>query len=112
ILSYLDIGKQEGAECLIGGEKNNVGEGFENGYYVPPTVFKGHNTMRILQEKIFGPVVAVTTFKTNEEALEIANDTLYGLGSGVWTRDINTAYSFGREIEDGRVWTNCYNAYP
>lgn len=112
ILSYLDIGKQEGAECLIGGEKNNVGEGFENGYYVKPTVFKGHNKMRIFQEEIFGPVVAVTTFKTKEEALEIANDTLYGLGSGVWTRDINTAYRFGREIEAGRVWTNCYHAYP
>jgi aldehyde dehydrogenase len=112
ILSYLDIGKQEGAECLIGGEKNNVGEGFENGYYIKPTVFKGHNKMRIFQEEIFGPVVAVTTFKTKEEALEIANDTLYGLGSGVWTRDINTAYRFGREIQAGRVWTNCYHAYP
>lgn len=112
ILSYLDIGKQEGAECLIGGDKNNVGEGFENGYYIKPTVFKGHNKMRIFQEEIFGPVVAVTTFKTKEEALEIANDTLYGLGSGVWTRDINTAYRFGREIQAGRVWTNCYHAYP
>jgi len=112
ILSYLDIGKQEGAECLIGGDKNNVGEGFENGYYIKPTVFKGHNKMRIFQEEIFGPVVAVTTFKTKEEALEIANDTLYGLGSGVWTRDINTAYRFGREIQAGRVWTNCSHAYP
>jgi aldehyde dehydrogenase len=112
ILSYLDIGKQEGAECLIGGEKNNVGSGFENGYYIKPTVFKGHNKMRIFQEEIFGPVVAVTTFKTKEEALEIANDTLYGLGAGVWTRDMNTAYRFGRGIEAGRVWTNCYHAYP
>ncbi|MGE7092778.1 aldehyde dehydrogenase [Lysinibacillus sp. NPDC048646] len=112
ILSYLDIGKQEGAECLIGGEKNNVGAGFENGYYVKPTVFKGHNKMRIFQEEIFGPVVAVTTFKTKEEALEIANDTLYGLGSGIWTRDMNTAYRFGRGIQAGRVWTNCYHAYP
>lgn len=112
ILSYLDIGKQEGAECLIGGEKNNVGSGFENGYYIKPTVFKGHNKMRIFQEEIFGPVVAVTTFKTKEEALEIANDTLYGLGAGVWTRDMNTAYRFGRGIQAGRVWTNCYHAYP
>ena len=112
ILSYLDIGKQEGAECLIGGEKNNVGTGFENGYYIKPTVFKGHNKMRIFQEEIFGPVVAVTTFKTKEEALEIANDTLYGLGSGIWTRDMNTAYRFGRGIQAGRVWTNCYHAYP
>jgi len=112
ILSYLDIGKQEGAECLIGGEKNNVGAGFENGYYIKPTVFKGHNKMRIFQEEIFGPVVAVTTFKTKEEALEIANDTLYGLGAGVWTRDMNTAYRFGRGIQAGRVWTNCYHAYP
>lgn len=112
ILSYLDIGKQEGAECLIGGGKNNVGAGFENGYYIQPTVFKGHNKMRIFQEEIFGPVVAVTTFKTKEEALEIANDTLYGLGAGVWTRDMNTAYRFGRGIQAGRVWTNCYHAYP
>jgi len=112
ILSYLDIGKQEGAECLIGGEKNNVGSGFENGYYIKPTVFKGNNKMRIFQEEIFGPVVAVTTFKTKEEALEIANDTLYGLGAGVWTRDMNTAYRFGRGIQAGRVWTNCYHAYP
>ncbi|CAM5311983.1 Putative aldehyde dehydrogenase AldA OS=Lysinibacillus sphaericus OX=1421 GN=acoD_2 PE=3 SV=1 [Lysinibacillus sphaericus] len=112
ILSYLDIGKQEGAQCLIGGEKNNVGAGFENGYYVKPTVFKGHNKMRIFQEEIFGLVVAVTTFKTKEEALEIANDTLYGLGSGIWTRDMNTAYRFGRGIQAGRVWTNCYHAYP
>lgn len=112
ILSYLDIGKQEGAECLAGGEQNKLEGDLAEGYYVKPTVFKGHNKMRIFQEEIFGPVVAVTTFKTKEEALEIANDTLYGLGSGVWTRDMNTAYRFGRGIEAGRVWTNCYHAYP
>ena len=112
ILSYLDIGKQEGAECLIGGERNNLEGEFADGYYIKPTVFKGNNKMRIFQEEIFGPVVAVTTFKTKEEALEIANDTLYGLGAGVWTRDTNTAYRFGRAIQAGRVWTNCYHAYP
>lgn len=112
ILSYLEIGKDEGAECLIGGEQNNLGGEFENGYYVKPTVFKGHNKMRIFQEEIFGPVLSVTTFKTDEEALEIANDTLYGLGSGIWTRDMNTAYRFGRGIQAGRVWTNCYHQYP
>lgn len=112
ILSYLDIGKQEGAEVLTGGERNELDGDFAGGYYVKPTVFKGNNKMRIFQEEIFGPVVAVTTFKTKEEALEIANDTLYGLGAGVWTRDINTAYRFGREIQAGRVWTNCYHAYP
>jgi len=112
ILSYLEIGKQEGAEVLIGGERNHIGEEFTGGYYIKPTVFKGHNKMRIFQEEIFGPVVAVTTFKTPEEALEIANDTLYGLGAGVWTRDMNTAYRFGRNIQAGRVWTNCYHQYP
>ncbi|WP_318241017.1 aldehyde dehydrogenase [Ureibacillus galli] len=112
ILSYIDIGKQEGAEVLIGGDRNQLGEEFADGYYVKPTVFKGDNSMRIFQEEIFGPVVAVTTFKTKEEALEIANDTLYGLGAGVWTRDINNAYRFGRAIEAGRVWTNCYHDYP
>ncbi len=111
ILAYIDIGKQEGAECLIGGEKNII-PGFENGYYIKPTVFKGHNKMRIFQEEIFGPVVSVTTFKDEQEALEIANDTLYGLGAGVWTRNINLAYRFGRGIQAGRVWTNCYHAYP
>ena len=109
ILSYLDIGKQEGAECLIGGEQNKLEGDLADGYYVKPTVFKGNNKMRIFQEEIFGPVVSVTTFKTKEEALEIANDTLYGLGSGVWTRDMNTAYRFGRGIQAGRVWTNCYH---
>ncbi|GIN99720.1 aldehyde dehydrogenase [Brevibacillus halotolerans] len=112
ILSYLEIGKAEGAECLIGGERNLLGGELEGGYYVKPTVFKGHNRMRIFQEEIFGPVVSVTTFSDPEEALSIANDTLYGLGAGVWTRDINQAYRFGRSIEAGRVWTNCYHAYP
>ncbi|MET0787227.1 MAG: aldehyde dehydrogenase, partial [Paenisporosarcina sp.] len=112
ILSYLDIGKQEGAVCLIGGERNNMDGDFTDGYYVKPTVFKGNNKMRIFQEEIFGPVVSVTTFKTHEEALEIANDTLYGLGAGVWSRNMNTAYRFGRAIQAGRVWTNCYHAYP
>jgi aldehyde dehydrogenase len=112
ILSYIDIGKQEGAELLIGGERNNLGGELSEGFYIKPTVFKGHNKMRIFQEEIFGPVVAVTTFKTQEEALEIANDTMYGLGAGVWTRDINTAYRMGRGIQAGRVWTNCYHQYP
>lgn len=111
ILSYIDIGKQEGAEVLTGGATNKV-EGLDNGYYVEPTVFKGTNKMRIFQEEIFGPVISVTTFKDEEEALAIANDTLYGLGAGVWTRDMNNAYRFGRNIEAGRVWTNCYHAYP
>ncbi|CAN7458072.1 aldehyde dehydrogenase family protein [Rhizobium sp. LjRoot98] len=112
ILSYMDIGRQEGAEVLIGGERNNLEGEFAGGFYVKPTVFKGHNKMRVFQEEIFGPVVSVTTFKTDEEALEIANDTLYGLGSGVWSRDANRCYNFGRNIQAGRVWTNCYHAYP
>lgn len=112
ILSYIEIGKEEGAELLIGGEQNTLDGDQEAGFYVKPTVFKGNNKMRIFQEEIFGPVVSVTTFKTKEEALEIANDTLYGLGAGVWTRDMNTAYRFGREIQAGRVWTNCYHQYP
>ncbi|WP_339146123.1 MULTISPECIES: aldehyde dehydrogenase [unclassified Sutcliffiella] len=112
ILSYLEIGKEEGAELLAGGERNMLEGDLASGYYVKPTVFKGNNKMRIFQEEIFGPVVSVTTFKTPEEALEIANNSLYGLGAGVWTRDVNTAYRFGRQIEAGRVWTNCYHAYP
>ncbi|WP_226677153.1 aldehyde dehydrogenase [Rossellomorea aquimaris] len=112
ILSYIEIGKEEGAELLIGGEQNTLDGDHETGFYVKPTVFKGNNKMRIFQEEIFGPVVSVTTFKTKEEALEIANDTLYGLGAGVWTRDMNTAYRFGREVQAGRVWTNCYHQYP
>jgi aldehyde dehydrogenase len=112
ILSYLDLGRQEGAQCLIGGERNLLGGDLEGGYYVKPTVFKGHNKMRIFQEEIFGPVVSVTTFKDEDEALAIANDTLYGLGAGVWSRDMNTAFRMGRGIQAGRVWTNCYHAYP
>src|SRR5271166_6418367 len=112
ILSYFDIGKQEGAEILIGGERNVLDGQYAGGYYIKPTVFKGNNKMRIFQEEIFGPVVSVTTFKTDEEALSIANDTLYGLGAGVWSRDANRCYRFGRAVQAGRVWTNCYHAYP
>jgi len=112
ILSYIDIGRQEGAEVLAGGERSALPGELAGGYYVEPTVFQGHNRMRIFQEEIFGPVVAVTTFKTDEEALAIANDTLYGLGAGVWSRDANRCYRFGRAIQAGRVWTNCYHAYP
>ncbi len=112
ILSYIDIGKQEGAKVLTGGTANKLAGENAGGYYIKPTVFEGHNKMRIFQEEIFGPVVSVTTFRTPQEALEIANDTLYGLGSGVWTRDVNLAYRFGRGIKAGRVWTNCYHAYP
>lgn len=112
ILSYLDIGRKEGAEVLIGGGPNQSGDTPAGGYYIKPTVLKGHNKMRVFQEEIFGPVLAVTTFKTDEEALEIANDTIYGLGAGVWSRDINRCYRFGRAIKAGRVWTNCYHAYP
>ncbi len=112
ILSYIDIGKQEGAKVLTGGYRNELSGDLAGGYYVKPTVFEGHNKMRIFQEEIFGPVVSVTTFKDEAEALEIANDTLYGLGAGVWSRDANTCYRFGRNIQAGRVWTNCYHAYP
>ena len=112
IKSYLDLGKKEGAEVLAGGDIAKLNSGLEKGNYIQPTVFKGNNKMRIFQEEIFGPVVSVTTFKDKAEALEIANDTLYGLGACVWTRNINTAYKFGRSIEAGRVWTNCFHAYP
>lgn len=112
IMSYINIGAQEGAECLIGGDRAKVDGDISEGYYIQPTVLKGHNKMRIFQEEIFGPVLSVTTFKDQEEALAIANDTLYGLGSGVWTRDLTTAYRMGRSIQAGRVWTNCYHAYP
>jgi len=112
ILSYLDIGRQEGAKVLAGGERAKLDGDLEGGYYVQPTVFEGHNKMRIFQEEIFGPVVSVTTFKTEADALAIANDTLYGLGAGIWSRDANTCYRFGRAIQAGRVWTNCYHAYP
>ena len=112
ILSYIDIGRQEGADLLIGGSVADLGGDLTGGYYVKPTVFRGHNKMRIFQEEIFGPVLAVTTFKDENEALEIANDTPYGLGAGIWSRDVNTCYRFGRAIKAGRVWTNCYHAYP
>jgi aldehyde dehydrogenase len=112
ILSYVEIGKREGAELLAGGGPGRPAAELSGGYYVEPTVFKGSNKMRIFQEEIFGPVVSVTTFKDEEEALAIANDTLFGLGAGVWTRDVNTAYRLGRGIRAGRVWTNCYHLYP
>ena len=111
ILNYIDIGKQEGAEVLIGGEKYNNSK-YPNGFYIQPTVFKGNNSMRIFQEEIFGPVVSVTTFKDEAEALAISNDTLYGLGAGVWTRDIHQMQSLASGIQAGRIWCNCYHAYP
>ncbi len=111
IRSYIDIGRKEGARVLTGGEIRKV-DGYPNGYYVEPTIFEGRNDMRIFQEEIFGPVVSVTKFESVPEAIGIANDTLYGLGAGVWTRDMNTAYRLGRAIKAGRVWTNCYHAYP
>ncbi len=112
ILSYLKIGKDEGAEVLTGGDQAVLKDDLAGGYYVKPTVFKGTNDMRVFQEEIFGPVLAVTTFKTLEEAIAIANDTEYGLGAGVWSRDMNTAYRAGRAVQAGRVWTNCYHQYP
>jgi aldehyde dehydrogenase len=112
ILSYLDIGKKEGAKVLVGGELAKHDGDMANGYYVQPTIFEGTNDMRVFQEEIFGPVLAVTTFKDDEEAMTIANDTLYGLGAGVWTRNGTRAYRFGRGIKAGRVWTNCYHLYP
>ena len=112
ILSYIEIGKSEGAQVLTGGERADLGGDLNGGYYVQPTIFEGNNRMRIFQEEIFGPVVAVTSFKDYDDAIGIANDTLYGLGAGVWSRDGNTAYRAGRDIKAGRVWTNCYHAYP
>ena len=112
ILSYIDIGKQEGAELLLGGGQAELGGGLNGGYYMEPTVFSGHNKMRIFQEEIFGPVLSVTKFSTEEEALSIANDSLYGLGAGVWSRDGNRAYRMGRGIKAGRVWINSYHLYP
>ncbi|MBB4118931.1 aldehyde dehydrogenase [Mesonia hippocampi] len=112
ISSYLKLGKEEGAEVLTGGEVKHLDGDLANGYYIQPTLFKGHNKMRIFQEEIFGPVLAVTTFKTVEEAIEISNDTLYGLGAGVWTRDAHELYQVPRAIEAGRVWVNQYHAYP
>jgi len=112
ISHYLEIGKKEGAQVLCGGSVNKLGGELANGYYIQPTLFKGHNKMRIFQEEIFGPVASVTTFKTTQEAIEIANDTMYGLGAGVWTRDAHEMYQVPREIQAGRVWVNCYHAYP
>ncbi|MEI6542867.1 MAG: aldehyde dehydrogenase family protein, partial [Methylococcales bacterium] len=112
ILGYVQIGKDEGAEVLIGGEIAAIGAGFDEGYYIEPTIMKGGNKMRIFQEEIFGPFISVTTFKDEAEALEIANDTQFGLGAGLWTRDMNRAYRMGRGIQAGRVWTNCYHNYP
>lgn len=112
IMSYMALGKEEGAQVLIGGDRAQLGGDLADGYYIQPTLFKGHNGMRIFREEIFGPVLAVTTFKDEAEALQIANDTPYGLGAGVWTRDISRAYRFGRGIQAGRVWTNCYHHYP
>ncbi|KQT55196.1 aldehyde dehydrogenase [Aureimonas sp. Leaf460] len=112
ILSYFDIGRQEGAEVLTGGKRAELGGELSQGYYIEPTIFAGHNKMRVFQEEIFGPVVSVTTFKDDADALAIANDTPYGLGAGVWTRNGTRAYRFGRGIQAGRVWTNCYHAYP
>jgi aldehyde dehydrogenase len=112
ILAYIKIGKDEGARVLTGGERAILDGELVDGYYVKPTILEGNNGMRVFQEEIFGPVLAVTRFKGDDEALKLANDTLYGLGAGVWTRNINRAYRFGREIQAGRVWTNCYHLYP
>jgi aldehyde dehydrogenase len=112
ILNYLSIGREEGVEFLTGGGAAAVGSDLSNGFYIEPTLMKGNNSMRVFQEEIFGPVVGVTTFKDEAQALAIANDTEYGLGAGVWTRDMNRAYRMGRGIQAGRVWTNCYHAYP
>ncbi len=113
ILSYIEIGKSEGAQIITGGERAQLGGDLNGGYYVQPTIFTGGNEMRIFQEEIFGPVVSVTSFTDYDDAIRIANDTLYGLGAGgVWSRDGNTAYRAGRDIKAGRVWTNCYHQYP
>lgn len=112
ILSYLAIGRDEGAKVLVGGAKAELSGDLAEGYYIQPTIFAGNNRMRIFQEEIFGPVVSVTSFDDFDDALSIANDTLYGLGAGLWTRDMNTAYRMGRAIQAGRVWTNCYHLYP
>ena len=112
ILNYIKLGKEEGAEVLTGGDANILGGDIENGYYIKPTLLKGHNKMRVFQEEIFGPVLAVTTFKDEAEAIEIANDTIYGLGAGVWTRDAHQLYQIPRAIQAGRVWVNQYHSYP
>ncbi len=111
-MSYLAIGETEGAKVLFGGNPCKQEGLCKNGFYIQPTLLSGHNKMRVFQEEIFGPVIAITTFKDEAEALEIANDTEYGLGAGVWTRDANLAYRMGRKIEAGRIWINCYHAYP
>ncbi len=112
ILGYINLGIVEGAKVLTGGEANKLGGDIDNGYYIKPTLLKGHNKMRVFQEEIFGPVVAVTTFKDVDEAIEIANDTIYGLGAGVWTRDAHELYQVPRAIKAGRVWVNQYHSYP
>ena len=112
ILTYLDVGRQEGAKVLCGGGAARLGGDLAGGYYIQPTLFEGHNRMRVFREEIFGPVLAVTTFKGEEQAVQIANDTMYGLGAGVWTRDGSRAFRMGRAIKAGRVWTNCYHHYP
>jgi aldehyde dehydrogenase len=112
IMSYLDIGVTEGAKVLTGGNKETLDGSLNSGFYIQPTIMQGDNSMRIFQEEIFGPVIAVTTFKDEAEALEIANDSIFGLGAGVWTRDANLAHRMGRGIQAGRVWTNCYHLYP
>lgn len=112
ILRYIKIGQDEGAELLTGGYARKLEGELSNGFYIAPTILRGHNKMKIFQEEIFGPVLAVATFKDDDEALSLANDTMYGLGAGIWTRDINKAYRFGRKLQAGRVWTNCYHLYP
>jgi aldehyde dehydrogenase len=112
IMSYIDIGKQEGAKLLLGGERVDLGGDLAGGFYVEPTIFEGHNKMRLFQEEIFGPVLAVTSFDGYDDGISIANDTLYGLGAGVWSRNGNIAYRAGRDIQAGRVWVNNYHAYP
>jgi aldehyde dehydrogenase len=112
ILSYIDIGKKEGAKLATGGDRAHLGGEFEKGFFLQPTVFTGNNKMRIFQEEIFGPVLSVATFKDLDDAIKIGNDTLYGLGAGVWSRNANNLYRVGRGIEAGRVWTNCYHQYP
>ncbi|MGL6030410.1 MAG: aldehyde dehydrogenase family protein [Legionella sp.] len=112
ILSYIALAKEEGATIITGGEIADVADELKAGFYIQPTIIVGHNKMRVFQEEIFGPVVCVTGFEDEADAIELANDTLYGLGAGVWTRDQNTAYRMGRAIQAGRVWTNCYHAYP
>ncbi len=112
ILSYIDIGTREGAKILTGGQKAELGGELAGGYYVQPTVFEGDNKMRVFQEEIFGPVVSVAKFDDYDDAIKTANDTLYGLGAGVWSRSGDTTYRAGRDIQAGRVWTNCYHAYP